>query len=175
MGINLAVSAGVAVDDLILTGNRAIARSGSVDWVDPVVGARLRHRLAPGHELMVRGDVGGFDAGSQFSWNAIAAYSWDFAVRSGVTYSGGVRVSGALRGLRTGIRTEQVCLRCAGTWADPRAEHRILARRHRGHLQCTIPSPHITQSGHQGQTISCVGFKLCNCYRLARASRPPGN
>ena len=71
-----------------MTGKRAIARSGSVDWVDPVVGARLRHRLAPGQEFIVRGDVGGFDAGSQFSWNAVAAYSWDFAVRSGVTYSG---------------------------------------------------------------------------------------
>jgi hypothetical protein len=73
---------------LILSGNLAIARSGSVDWVDPVVGARLRHRFAPGHELAVRGDVGGFGAGSQFSWNALAAYSWDFAVRNGVTYSG---------------------------------------------------------------------------------------
>ncbi len=37
---------------------------------------------------MVRGDVGGVSAGSQFSWNALTAYSWDFAVRSGVTSSG---------------------------------------------------------------------------------------
>ena len=88
MGINLDVSGGVTIRDLILSGNLAIARSGSVDWVDPVVGARLRHRFAPGHELAVRGDVGGFGAGSQFSWNALAAYSWDFAVRNGVTYSG---------------------------------------------------------------------------------------
>jgi hypothetical protein len=88
MGINLAISDGVIIGDLIQSGNLAIARSGSVDWVDPVVGARLRHRFAPGEELVVRGDVGGFGAGSQFSWNALAAYSFDFAVRSGVTYSG---------------------------------------------------------------------------------------
>lgn len=56
--------------------------------MDPLVGLRLRQQLAPGQELMLRGDVGGFDAGSTFSWNVLAAYSWQFAVYSGVTYSG---------------------------------------------------------------------------------------
>ena len=41
-----------------------------------------------GQELLLRADVGGFDVGSQFSWNVLAAYSFDFAVRNGVTYSG---------------------------------------------------------------------------------------
>jgi hypothetical protein len=44
--------------------------------------------LAPGQDLMLRADVGGFGAGSQFSWNALAAYSFVFAKRDGVTYSG---------------------------------------------------------------------------------------
>jgi hypothetical protein len=44
--------------------------------------------LAPGHELLLRGDVGGFGAGSEFSWNALATYSWQIAVSEGVTYSG---------------------------------------------------------------------------------------
>ena len=35
-----------------------------------------------------RGDVGGFGAGSQFSWNALVAYSFVFAKRDGVTCSG---------------------------------------------------------------------------------------
>jgi len=65
-----------------------IARAGSVDWVDPVIGGRIRHQLAPGQDLVLRADIGGFDVGSQFSWNALAAYSWDIAVREGVTYSG---------------------------------------------------------------------------------------
>lgn len=65
-----------------------IARAGSVDWVDPVIGGRIRHQLAPGQDLVLRADIGGFDVGSQFSWNALAAYSWDIAVRDGVTYSG---------------------------------------------------------------------------------------
>jgi len=66
----------------------AIARSGSVDWVDPLVGGRVRYNLAPGQDLMLRADVGGFGAGSQFSWNALAAYSFVLSQRDGVTYSG---------------------------------------------------------------------------------------
>lgn len=88
MNLHLALSAALDVGGLDIRGNRAIARSGNVDWVDPLVGVRLRHQLAPGQEIVVRGDVGGFDAGSKFSWQAIAAYSYDFAVRDGVTYSG---------------------------------------------------------------------------------------
>ena len=38
----------------------AIARSGDVEWVDPVVGARIRHQIAPGKEFRLLGDVGGF-------------------------------------------------------------------------------------------------------------------
>src|SRR5262249_14644022 len=60
---------------LTLSGSRAIAKSGSVDWVDPFVGARLRQQLAAGQEFVLRGDVGGFGAGSRFSWQAIATYN----------------------------------------------------------------------------------------------------
>jgi hypothetical protein len=88
MSINLALTAGLVIGGLELSKGIAIARGGSVDWVDPLVGARIRHQLAPGHQLMLRADVGGFGVGSQFSWNAFAAYSWEIAVRDGVTYSG---------------------------------------------------------------------------------------
>lgn len=88
MSINLALTGMPDVGDLIVSRGIAIARGGSVDWVDPLVGGRFRHQLAPGHELMVRADVGGFGAGSEFSWNALAAYSFVFAVRDGITYSG---------------------------------------------------------------------------------------
>jgi hypothetical protein len=72
----------------VVSRNRPIARSGDMDWVDPLVGFRVRHQLAPGQGLVFRADVGGFDAGSQFSWNVLAAYSFTFAVRNGVTYAG---------------------------------------------------------------------------------------
>lgn len=60
----------------------------SVDWVDPFVGAVIRHELAPGQNLVLRGDIGGFGAGSQFSWNVLAAYSFEICKQEGVTYSG---------------------------------------------------------------------------------------
>jgi len=58
----------------------ALARADAIQWVDPVVGVRLRHRFTPRQEIMVRGDVGGFGLGSQFSWQAVAVYSyaWQF-------------------------------------------------------------------------------------------------
>ena len=65
-----------------------VARSGSVDWLDPIIGARIRYAVAPGHELFLRGDIGGFGLGSDFSWQAIGSYSFDFGTYNGVTFSG---------------------------------------------------------------------------------------
>ena len=88
MSINLALAGSLDAGGLDISRGFAIDRSGSVDWVDPVVGGRIRYNLAPGQDVMLRGDVGGFGAGSQFSWNALAAYSFVFAKRDGMTYSG---------------------------------------------------------------------------------------
>ena len=73
---------------ITITGNRQIASSGSVDWVDPFIGARVRQQLAPGQEIVLRGDVGGFGAGSQFSWQAIATYDWLLGVTHGIPVDG---------------------------------------------------------------------------------------
>ena len=64
--------------------NRAIAKSGGIDWVDPFVGARVQHQLAPGQEIEIRGDLGGFGAGSQFSWQAIATYNRPLCMVHGI-------------------------------------------------------------------------------------------
>ena len=87
MSFNLV--AGLNVADLVI-GSRgfAIAKSGSVDWIDPLLGARARLEIAPGQRLFARGDVGGFNVGSRFSWQAIGGYSFDFAEKNGITYSG---------------------------------------------------------------------------------------
>lgn len=76
----------VDIGDLTFGRNVAIARSGVVDWLDGFVGARVRVAVAPGQEIFLRGDVGG--GGSKFSWQGIAAYSFDFAEKNGITYSG---------------------------------------------------------------------------------------
>ncbi|MBS0538917.1 MAG: hypothetical protein JSR47_09190 [Proteobacteria bacterium] len=59
------------------------ASTGSMDWADPIFGLRLRHELAPHHRVQVRGDIGGFGVGSQFTWQTLAAYSYEFS--SGTT------------------------------------------------------------------------------------------
>jgi hypothetical protein len=74
--------------DLTLSRSRAIAKSGSVDWVDPFVGARLRQQLAPGQAIELRGDVGGFGVGSQFSWQAIATYNSPLCEIHGIPVDG---------------------------------------------------------------------------------------
>jgi hypothetical protein len=86
--VSLDLAATLDIGDLQLGRDRAFARSGSVDWADPFVGARVRYAVAPGHELFVRGDIGGFGVGSDFSWQAIAGYAWDYAVWNGITFSG---------------------------------------------------------------------------------------
>ena len=85
---SLAISATLTIFDLSRSGGRAVAASGDVTWVDPIVGLRLRHEFAPGKELVLRGDIGGFGAGSQFSWQAIGGYSWVFATTKSTTWSG---------------------------------------------------------------------------------------
>jgi len=60
-----------------------------MDWVDPFVGARIRQQLAtPGQTIELRGDVGGFGAGSQFSWQAIATYNSPLCVIHGIPVDG---------------------------------------------------------------------------------------
>jgi hypothetical protein len=54
-----------------------VARANDLEWVDPVVGARMRHVFASGSEFNLLGDVGGFGAGSEFSWQAVATYGFD--------------------------------------------------------------------------------------------------
>lgn len=85
MDVGLDLAGMVDLGDLRVTGTRAIARSGSVDWVDGFAGARARFDLAPGHHVELRGDLGG--GGSKFTWNALAAYAYDFTTKNNVTYS----------------------------------------------------------------------------------------
>ena len=86
--LSFGVTGTVEIGDLEVAGARAFARSGSVDWLDPVIGARVRYALAPGHELLLRGDIGGFGVGSDFSWQAIGAYGFEFGTYKGITFSG---------------------------------------------------------------------------------------
>jgi opacity protein-like surface antigen len=73
--IGAASAQSLGLDDV---GGRAIAKSGALQWIDPVVGLRLRHEFAHGNEFQMRGDIGGFGVGSKFSWEVYGGYSHDF-------------------------------------------------------------------------------------------------
>jgi hypothetical protein len=79
--IKLHLTGTLAVDfrslGLNLRRSVAIARSNDLEWVDPVVGGRIRHQIAPGKQLNLEGDIGGFGAGSEFSWQVVGTYGFD--------------------------------------------------------------------------------------------------
>lgn len=63
--------------------------------IEPFVGAQLQWRPAQNLTVRARGDVGGFGAGSDFSWQAAATvgYTWHFRTFS-LTVEGGYRALG---------------------------------------------------------------------------------
>ena len=57
-------------------GNVQRSHSGSLYWVDPFVGLRLRHRLSDHWGIFVTGLYGGFGVASDQYWQALAGFSY---------------------------------------------------------------------------------------------------
>jgi hypothetical protein len=49
-------------------------------WVDPVVGIRTLWELTPKWTVTALGDIGGFGAGSEFSWQAAGLVGYRFGL-----------------------------------------------------------------------------------------------
>lgn len=75
--VGLGVTAAIDIPALGLSRSTAgdVSASTTIDWFDPLIGFRLRQKSAPGQELEIRGDIGGFGAGSNFTWQGIVGYS----------------------------------------------------------------------------------------------------
>jgi len=60
-----------------ITRKRSGSLSGSENWTDPIVGARLKYNVTDALGLSLRGDIGGFGVGSDLAWSttALADYS----------------------------------------------------------------------------------------------------
>jgi hypothetical protein len=86
LAATLAIAGPGGIVDLERSGARVAARSRSIEWVDPFVGARVRYQLSPGRGVNVRGDVGGFGAGSDFSWQLMGTIDWQLLARPGYTF-----------------------------------------------------------------------------------------
>jgi len=82
-----AASGTANVSDLTLSRAGVLSATGDVTWVDPLVGARLRHQFAPGWNLAVSGDAGGFGVGSKFSWQALAVLEHEYAQSKTITWN----------------------------------------------------------------------------------------
>ena len=76
------------VTRICLQGGRGNFAAHSLSVALPPAGARVRYAVAPGHELFLRGDIGGFGVGSDFSWQAVGGYGFDFGTWNGITFSG---------------------------------------------------------------------------------------
>jgi len=79
LDLSLAVDGSVDLGKLGLekSGSLAVARSGTLEWVDPIVGLRVRHQFAPGQEFQFLGDIGGFGVGSDLTWQLFGGYGFD--------------------------------------------------------------------------------------------------
>ena len=53
-------------------------------WVDPIIGVRVTHQISPRAAFLARGDIGGFGAGSKFSWNVEAGSEFSLTRRLGL-------------------------------------------------------------------------------------------
>lgn len=70
-------------------GGHRLDLSQSRRWVDPTVGVRLGLDLGAPWSIAVAGDIGGFGAGSRFSWQALA--SVDYGLSETWTLKAGYR------------------------------------------------------------------------------------
>ncbi|WP_428525668.1 hypothetical protein [Roseibium sp.] len=59
-----------------VAGNFDISRGA--DWIDPVIGVRGFHKLNEKWSVSGRGDIGGFGAASDFTWNVQAGIGYHF-------------------------------------------------------------------------------------------------
>ena len=67
-----------------------VIRKASLNWADPLVGARYHAMLSPRFGVTVYGDVGGFNTGSRLTWQAIGSVDYNITksttVRAGWRY-----------------------------------------------------------------------------------------
>ena len=90
MTLNFFGNVTVNTPNLQLSANRSqvVANSGRVGWVDPLIGFRVRHHLAPGQHINLEADLGGFGIGSRLSAEAQLAYGLEFGNAMGVNWAG---------------------------------------------------------------------------------------
>lgn len=76
----LDVYAGLRLNALdVDLGVNAITLGGSQEWIDPIIGLRFQQQLSSSFFFRAIGDIGGFGVSSDFTWQAMAAFGWQFS------------------------------------------------------------------------------------------------
>jgi hypothetical protein len=73
-------------DSIEFVGTRGRINFGAdatTTWVDPFVGGRWRVPLVGELDMVFRGDIGGFDAGSKLAWNLIGGFQYGLPWQAG--------------------------------------------------------------------------------------------
>ena len=63
---------------LSLNGPIGVNPSGTQDWWDPIIGSRIHLPFGEKFSFNVSGDIGGFGAGSELTWQAFPFFNWQF-------------------------------------------------------------------------------------------------
>lgn len=94
--LNLKITGEVNLTNLGLKreGKYAVAKSGEMEWVDPLVGFRVVQEVTPHDQFMLLADIGGFGVGSEFSWQVFGGYShvWDIGRATRLALDLGYRI-----------------------------------------------------------------------------------
>jgi opacity protein-like surface antigen len=69
----------VSLDSKVTNGSRTASKSTS--YVDPMIGARVGYAATERTSLMAHANIGGFGAGSEFTWEAYAGANYAFTER----------------------------------------------------------------------------------------------
>jgi hypothetical protein len=77
IALNTTTTVSIPALGLSKTGAGRVAGKKTIDWWDPYIGLRVRQNRGPGKELVLRGDIGGFGVGSDFSWQLEGSYIFD--------------------------------------------------------------------------------------------------
>jgi len=64
----------------------ALTVEADKDWVDPIIGIRFTPQLSKNWSLWSRLDIGGFDVGSNLTWQMNAAAVWQVSKRTSVSF-----------------------------------------------------------------------------------------
>lgn len=68
----------IDIDNKVTIAGLTTKEGGDEQWIDPLVGLRTILSLDRRWQLMLGGDIGGFGAGSEFSWSAIGLVGYRY-------------------------------------------------------------------------------------------------